>query len=105
MLPGGKLETGETPLLAAERELIEETTIAAPGLRYLFEFIGKSRVHYVYGLTPVGPPAANPQNEIRQCQWFDVNDVTSLGMSKTMRTIVVHALEMMASEPDTLPYR
>ena len=49
-LPGGKVEEGETPVEAAQRELVEETSIAVPErllrLIYSGEHIGRNGESY-----------------------------------------------------------
>jgi 8-oxo-dGTP diphosphatase len=46
-LPEGTIRRGESPVEAAQRELIEETTLEGHELGYLFQFGGLNKRHHV----------------------------------------------------------
>jgi 8-oxo-dGTP diphosphatase len=69
-LPGGKVESHETPSQAAERELREETGLILGELAYVSRFQGGEVEHHVFEVSVnfIATPA--PNNEIADCRWF-----------------------------------
>lgn len=68
-LPGGKIESGETPAEAAARELEEETGLIADDLTYLARFEKDGTVHFVFIFTLQYGEKPSPKNEIAACKW------------------------------------
>lgn len=83
--PGGRVESGESPLDAASREFMEETGHRAAGLCLIFAFQPSDRVDsvtYVYRcLAPkrVAGPAPDPGERI-QIGWLDFDKVRELAV-------------------------
>lgn len=87
-LPGGRIQRGETPHEAASRELEEETTLAVPELRYLFQFIGFNTRHHVFFADIAPHLNAKPASEIERCRWFAAVKIATLSSSVPTRGIV-----------------
>ena len=92
VLPGGRLEPGETIPECAEREVSEETGLSArfSGLLYLSEFLreGRHTVDVTVRMTPVGDqqaelgsdhevaPGAEPT--LRELRWVEVEELREI---------------------------
>ncbi|AUT66507.1 NUDIX domain-containing protein [Paraburkholderia terrae] len=87
-LPGGTVRTCETPQECAQRELGEETGLAARSLVYLWQFTGFNKTHYVFLAELEEDVQAQPRNEIRSCRWFAPRDITTLLLSVPTRSIL-----------------
>ncbi|MGC2967836.1 NUDIX hydrolase [Paraburkholderia aspalathi] len=87
-LPGGRIRRDETPLEAARRELVEETTLVAGELTYLFQFTGFNTLHYVFFADVAHHASVQPSNEIAKCRWFAPVKIATLSASIPTRGIV-----------------
>ena len=68
MLPGGGIERGELPMVAAIRELYEETELIATSIKLIFNFESKSTIHHVYSVSAPGVPVAH--SDVHQIAWL-----------------------------------
>ena len=87
-LPGGTIRRDETPAQAALRELGEETTLTAPKLSYLFQFVGLNKRHHVFFAVLPANARPKPANEIVRCRWFRPHKLDTLLTSVPTREIV-----------------
>lgn len=85
MLPGGKLEPGETPLEAAAREAHEEVGVEVGSLELLGEFSsaaanepGATLTSTVFtAVLPHGPGRVVASGEIAELRWLDLRNLPS----------------------------
>ncbi|SCF39823.1 8-oxo-dGTP diphosphatase [Micromonospora purpureochromogenes] len=81
-LPKGKLEPGEHPLLAAVREVAEETDVQAvpqvrlPTVRYRSE--GRPKTVDYWSMRAVGEGGFQPGTEVDDVRWLAVDDAIRL---------------------------
>lgn len=87
-LPGGTIRRRELPVAAAQRELLEETTLEGHEPGYLFQFGGLNKRHHVFFVVLPDDAKPTPANEILRCRWFRPGKVASLVASVPTREIV-----------------
>ncbi len=97
VLPGGRLEPGETIPECAEREISEETGLSArfSGVLYVSEFLreGRHTVDVTVRMTPVGngeaklgiDPEVAPGSEptLRELRWVEVDELREIELLPT----------------------
>ncbi len=80
-VPAGKLEPGETPEQAAQRELFEETGITAPQLLSLGAlYIRKPTIDYIYHLFQIiiDQPQVRLSDENQNYLWASLEELAHL---------------------------
>jgi 8-oxo-dGTP diphosphatase len=87
-LPGGKVEPGERPVGAAERELHEETGLQVDGLLYLQHMKARDTEHHVFEASVINITQAKPCNEIIDCRWHAYAALDDLDTTDATRHIV-----------------
>ena len=71
MLPGGGIDEGESPEVAIERELCEETTLTATAVQYLFTHDGKYNHHHVFSVQADGDVDIGHDPMVVEFAWWD----------------------------------
>lgn len=77
-LPGGQIEWGEAPAVAASREIEEELSIYLPDLLEVGSFPYKRALHMVYAAEVNEPIRDWDESELLDVRWFTEADVTTL---------------------------
>ena len=100
MLPGGRVERGETPQAAAERETQEETgvTVAVDRLLLVEAFRPKD-VSFVFGGRVLGGSLDPQLGEIAEVGWLSREELA--GSSRRLHRL----LEMIDAAGDRIAYR
>ena len=80
-LPGGGIERGEPSLLAAVREVYEETRLKMSSIRYLGDLDGRRGVHFVFFAEVYGNIRLHGK-EIAGYKWWDGQSVPVQGHVK-----------------------
>lgn len=81
-LPKGRLDPGESPLLAAVREVAEEADVRGvpqlrlPTVRYLS--LGRPKVVDYWSMRAVGRGGFQPDTEVDEVRWLPVRDAVTL---------------------------
>jgi ADP-ribose pyrophosphatase YjhB (NUDIX family) len=76
--PGGKVEPGETPREAAEREIFEECGVVAKAGELLGVYVSKADEWFAFAFLAqitAGVPAVPAGGEIAEVGWFDPCDL------------------------------
>ena len=71
LLPGGHAEKGEPRIIAAIRELYEETRLNAIEVKYLFDFESKNYLHKVFLIKAIGASLAS--SEVSFLDYFHID--------------------------------
>ncbi len=85
-LPGGEIESGESPEQAVLRELHEETGMNLTSAKFMFNHVGPNNYHHVFEVDAEVDPT--PQHEIVELAWWDqqqdlnVHEHTKIILSK-----------------------
>jgi len=93
-VPGGFINKGEQPEQALRRELREEVDIEIDDVKLLFaRNLGKlKQVEIYYRARVIGEPKPS-SFEIKQAQWFPVDDLPS-ELSEDQRRLVARAIAL-----------
>lgn len=88
LLPGGRIGRKELPMIAAIRELNEETQLSPRAIAFLFAHGKDANLHQVFEvqLDEGAEPVAS--NEIVECGWFTREELNSLNTSAATRKII-----------------
>jgi 8-oxo-dGTP diphosphatase len=99
LLPGGKIGRNELPMVAALRELHEETQLVATSIAFLFTHGRKSDLHHVFEawIDRTHEPVAS--QEIAECAWFSAKELEAINASSATRKIISALLP--AADPGT----
>jgi ADP-ribose pyrophosphatase len=82
-LPAGGVEKGEDILVAAEREVIEETGYKMKALKLLYSYnpsngMSNQNVHIIFGEVETGEQAKIDTDEVREVHWLSLSEAKEL---------------------------
>ena len=87
VLPKGKLDDGETPRAAAEREVIEETGHAVSVHEFLgtlvYESNGRSKVVHYWRMEAGGGPVRELMRDVKAVDWLPLDRRGQAAVART----------------------
>jgi len=95
--PGGHVELGETALMAAARDLLEETSVIAAPRRYLtnidaivHDANGAVRFHYLLAAVHCDYVSGTPEaaDDVSDAKWCTPQEAQTLPQSPNLQTII-----------------
>jgi 8-oxo-dGTP diphosphatase len=99
-LPGGKVEPGEDPSDAANREVMEELGIVVDVQRpfHVFSQVPERDLHYIeiaFMCSLSGPEPPMKLTEHDEARWITEKELDSLDMTKEMRESIISGFALM----------
>ena len=86
VLPKGKLDDGETPRVAAEREVMEETGHDVSVHEFLgtlvYESRGGSKVVHYWRMQPTQTPARKLMRDVKTVDWLPLGDAVETAVAR-----------------------
>jgi len=82
-LPGGKIDSGETQLAAARRELWEETGLQLTDAQFLGHSVLQWEEHWLYRMNVPPSIQPHPSREIVECRWFSAAELEQVTVKAT----------------------
>lgn len=83
-LPGGQIERGESPEVAASRELEEELSLYLPDLLEIGPYPYKKALHMVYAAEVHEPVRDWDDSELLDVRWFSMSDIHDLKLQNRL---------------------
>lgn len=87
-LPGGRPEPRETMVVAAMREVQEETRLVIERPRLVCLYLDSRAAHHVFDVDVHVNAVAKPSSEIKHCLWVTPDQLSSLRTSSGTKDIV-----------------
>jgi 8-oxo-dGTP pyrophosphatase MutT (NUDIX family) len=91
LLPGGSVGYDELSIVAAIRELYEETGVEARAAAFLFEHVSAHHVHHVYRMVIPDQARVRSGLEVESVQWVDHRELFDWRTTPGTRAIVARA--------------
>jgi ADP-ribose pyrophosphatase YjhB (NUDIX family) len=102
-LPGGHIDPGEAPDVAARRELEEELYLAVPELHFVDDYAYKGSWHRVYTAPWNAPITRFDDSELLEIGWFTVEEVQELADAHVLHAgYEAEVVRLLATPPEKL---
>lgn len=92
MLPGGGVKRGEHSIIAAVRELHEETGLHASEIKYLFEMMSKHHKHKVFLVKSYGK--LRKRHETKHIRFYNISTKDKYNLAWHVEPIIRKYYEM-----------
>ena len=92
LLPGGRVEPDEAPIIAAIRELFEETGLKSEGVLKLFEYTSQHQVHHVFYLIPEPGAQPTPRSDVKRLWTLKLSECDTLSSDPQLSKSTVDIL-------------
>ena len=107
MLPGGRVEIDEPPIVAAIRELLEETTLESEGVVKLSEYESQHTIHYVFFIA-TAENHFEPKDDVERLWLLPLSDCHKINemvnISQSTKHIVTEYLKWRSGRTTVLGF-